>query len=85
MDDTLRTKMQEDIERAKAMTDINSAVDVLELSNRLIGYLDLVMTEKAKSEYLTAQLKGKQRTLEEYVRTSKERYKELSILEYKQK
>lgn len=77
MNDELKQQMQTDIELAKSMSDINSPAEILDLTNRMIGYMDLILSTKADLNYKVNQLEGKKRTLEEYIRTSKERYKEI--------
>lgn len=82
MDEELKIQMLQDIELAKTMTDIQSGRGVLEVVNRLIGYLDIVNTGIADHEYKASILKGKRRTLEEYIRSGKEIAKNLSVSEY---
>lgn len=79
MTDELKEEMSSDIELAKNMTSITSPEMVLELANRLIYYYDLVNQAIADSDYKTAQLKGKQKILENYIRTSKQFATSLSI------
>jgi len=81
MNDELKEQIRADIELAKSMADINSSTEILDLTNRLIGYQDLMLSAMATREYEINQLKGKLSTLKEYMRTSKERYKELRELE----
>jgi hypothetical protein len=82
MDDKIKEEIQRDIELAKSMTNITSSEAVMELTNRLIGYLDIVNEAVANYEYKTSQLKGKQKILIEYVRTAKQFATSLSINNY---
>lgn len=75
-----KTQMDSDVKLAQSMADISSASEILDLVNRMIGYLDLILTEKARTQYLGAQLDGKKRVVEEFIRTGKERYKEIREL-----
>jgi len=79
MTDQLRQEIANDIEVAKRMTDIQSPEMVIELTNRLIGYLDIVNQSIAEHDYISDQLKGKQKILLEYIRTSKNFATNLSI------
>ena len=79
MTDQLRQEIQDDIEVAKRMTDITSPEMVLELTNRLIFYLDLITQSIAEIDYKSDQMKGKQKILLEYIRTSKQFSTNLSI------
>ena len=81
MDTNLREQMEADIALAKTMSEIGSAPDIRQLVNNLIGYLDLITQAMAEHEYKAAQLKGKKRTLEEFIRNGKDIAKELSISE----
>jgi len=74
------TEIQDDIEVAKRMTNITSPEMVLELTNRLIYYMDLINTSISDYEYKLSQLKGKQKILQEYIRVSKQAAVNLSIL-----
>jgi predicted transcriptional regulator len=80
MDEETKTQLNNDIEMARRMTDINSPVDVLELANRLIHYQDLIISAIAEYDYKSSQLKGKLRVLQEFMRTSKEHYRNLTDL-----
>ena len=79
MTEQVKQEIADDIETAKRMTDITSPEMVLELSNRLIGYIDLINESIASHEYTLSQLKGKQKVLLEYLRTSKAHATNLSI------
>lgn len=81
MNEELKQQIAADIELAKVMTDINSFPECLDLTNRLIGYQDLLMTSIAQSEYECGQLKGKLKTLQEYMRTAKLRTSQLYDLQ----
>lgn len=81
MNDELKEQIRADIELAKTMADINSSAEILDLTNRLIGYQDLMLSEIATREYQINHFKGKLSTLKEYMRTSKSRYIELLDLE----
>jgi len=67
------------------MTDIDSAELILGLTNRLIDHQSTLLEAIADSQYMLDILKGKLKVLQEFMRTSKERYRELSILEYERK
>lgn len=77
MDDTIINQISTDIELAKTMTDIDSPEEVLALVNRLIGYMDLIGTYVVDTNYKADIWKGKFKTLQEFVRTGKERHKSL--------
>lgn len=82
MTDELKQDIANDVEMAKAMTNISSPEAVLELTNRLIGYTDLINESIASLEYQLSQLKGKQKVLTEFIRTSKAHAQSLSINRY---
>lgn len=77
MNDELKQQIENDIQLAKTMTDINSVNDSLDLTNRLISYQDLLMSSISQSEYECSQMKGKLKTLQEYMRTAKLRTSQL--------
>lgn len=77
MDPKLKQDIADDIDLAKTMSEINSPAEVLDLTNRIISYLDLVLSTKARLQFELDQISGKQRVLEEFMRTGKARYNEL--------
>lgn len=81
MDQEIYNQMQDDIELARNMSDISNAATIRSLVNNLISYLDIITQNIAEYEYKASQLKGKKRTLEEYIRNGKDMAKELSISE----
>ena len=74
--------MADDIELAKNMASVGNARSILELVNHLISYLEIVNLAIAEYEYKADQLKGKKRTLEEYIRSGKDFAKNVGIGEY---
>ena len=78
-------QIKEDLELCKTMTDIDSSELMLALTNRLIEHQSVIMEAIADSQYMTDTLKGKLKTLQEFMRTSKQREKELSLLEYERR
>lgn len=79
MDSQLQEEMKEDLDLAKTMTTITSPEMVLELTNKLIYYMDIINTSISEYEYKLSQLKGKLKVLQEYVRVSKQQAVNLSI------
>jgi hypothetical protein len=82
MDEITKQEMANDIELCKNMASVGNAKSILELTNHLIGYLEIVNQAIAEAEFKASQLKGKKRTLEEYVRSSKDFAKNVGINEY---
>ena len=82
MTDELKAQIEQDIETAKLMSEIGAAAEIRDLVNRLIGYLDLVNSAIADYEHGAAKLKGKKRTLEEFIRSGKEMAKAIEIDHY---
>ena len=72
-------QIKNDIELAKKMADVNSTTELTALSSRMIGYLDLLETSKAKLLYDAQIMEGKIKTLKEFIRVAKMRNQELSI------
>lgn len=70
-------EMRDDVEMAKAMSDITASGVALQLANNFIYYQDLLASEIARLEYKANQMRGKLSTVKEYMRTAKEHYKNL--------
>lgn len=79
MNNDVLEQIGSDVELAKSMASISDSEELLSLEARLIGYLDLLQEKADEYEFKSTQLRGKHKTLKEFIRTVHSRRTELSI------